>query len=116
MPFSGCGSYYIPQLTTITLQDALVDTVRAYKAAQRAGLGDIKLMPCVLEVKFNVAGSASDADRLGLTAGPSAGVIPASLALTGSVEQSISGSRQNNITATFVTPNRECKFLGKKSE
>lgn len=113
-PVSGCASYYIPPPTTITLQDALVDSVRAYKAAQRAGLGDVRLLPCVLEIKFNVTGAASDTDKLGLTAGSTAGVIPASLALTGSVEQSISGGRQNTVTATFATPYEECKSVPKE--
>jgi hypothetical protein len=116
VPVSGCASNYIPPPTTITLQDALVDSVRAYKAAQRAGLGDVRLLPCALEIKFNVTGSASDTDKLGLTAGPAAGVIPASLALSGSVEQSISGGRQNTVTATFVTPYDECKSAPKKED
>ncbi|MFO1125688.1 MAG: hypothetical protein U1E25_10635 [Methylocystis sp.] len=116
LPAAGCTSNYIPQPTTINLEDAMVDSVRAFRAAQKAGLGKIKMSPCILEVKFNVTGSATDSDKLGLTAGPTAGVIPATLALTGSVEQSISGGRQNNITATFVTPYTECKFLQKPKD
>lgn len=116
IPVGGCASNYIPQPTTITLEDAMVDSVRAFRAAQRAGLGKIKMSPCILEVKFNVTGSATDSDKLGLTAGSTAGVIPATLALTGSTEQSISGGRQNNITATFVTPYHECKSVTKGKE
>jgi hypothetical protein len=104
---AGCANQELVEGRNITLQDALVDTVKSLNAAREAGKNSaIGLNVCSVTVKFNVDAKATYEDKLGLTAGPApVAVVPVPLTATASTDLTGAGERINTITVVLATAN-----------
>lgn len=107
---SACAPYGpadVAQPSTISLKAALtgvVDALNEARARSEASGVRIGLNPCTVTAVFNVAvkAAAGGGVELGVTAGPP--MIPAGVNLGGRVEQTVEGSRGNQVTVTLTSP------------
>ena len=95
----------VPEPNKITLQDALVSTVdalnAAYAEARKPGNQVIGYYPCTMAATFNVSATGVTDNKLGGSAG--GGVAGVTLSANASHEDSLTGTRGNNVTVVFAS-------------
>lgn len=108
----GCGNAVgriVPDPSSITLSQALVQTVDALYDARAAALRHrrtdipLGLNTCTVQATFNVTAGGTDDNKLVITLGtPTAAPINASLA--GSAQDTATAGRSNQIVVLFTSP------------
>jgi len=104
---AGCATQNVSNPGDITLEHALVDTVKALAAAQREGKAihsNFGFYGCTVTAVFNVAATAGQENKLSLTAaGPPVAILPVTLGGSGSFDSTASGTRSNTVTVVLAT-------------
>lgn len=106
--FGGCAATQtVSNPNTITLKNALVDTVDALNAAHAEAKKNgqyFGFYGCSVTAVYNISATATQDNKLTLSAsGPPATVVPISIGSTLSSEATASGTRGNTVTVVFNT-------------
>ena len=105
---AGCAVQNVADPANISLEKALVDTVDALAAANARGKQRhtrFGFYGCSVTAVYNISATATQDNKLGLTAaGPAVPIVP--IAYTGSLtsQATATGTRGNTVTVVLNTP------------
>jgi hypothetical protein len=105
---AGCANQNISDPKTIGLDQALVETVKALKAAQDEAAKDrtnFGFYGCSVTAIFNVSATGGQDNKLVVNASspPATTIVPINLGVTGTAESTASGTRSNTVTVVLDT-------------
>ena len=108
MMLSGCIGNQPDVQPTISLEQALIDTVDALAAAKAEGQlkkTNFGVYPCTVTAVYNISATRTVDNKvgIGLSGGPPAAIAPISLNLSGSNETTQASTRGNTVTLVLGT-------------
>jgi hypothetical protein len=105
---AGCAVQNVADPAQISLEHAMVDTVKALAAANRTSNQlhtDYKFYGCSVTAVYNISATATVDNKVGLSAtGPTPPAVPIAYAGSISSDVNTSGTRGNTVTVVLETP------------